>query len=131
MALPHPEQPGPHLPAPTRKGMWPTPHPTPIGGPLSPTHQQVSRCILRPLLSLGYKNRHNHTPRVSSPCSAESRPTGLTLSLASINLPFLHLALSLENSFSDLCAQTMTDTIIFILQTLKLELFSLIKSENW
>ena len=54
---------------PTRKGMWPTPHPTPTGShmtstnqqvhcktPLSPTSQQVSRCILRPLLSLGYKN---------------------------------------------------------------------------
>ena len=67
------------LPLPT-KGMWPTPHPTPIGPfsppsnqqvylktPLSPTNRQVSGCILKPLPSLGYKNRHDHVPGVDSP----------------------------------------------------------------
>ena len=68
--------------------------------PLSPTNRQVSRFIKRPLLSQGYKNRQGHTPGVSSPWSAGSWPTVLTVFLASINLSFLHFGLNPENSFS-------------------------------
>ena len=97
--LPHLEQPGLFLPASTRKGMFLTPHPTPIGPymppanqqvylktPLSPTNQQFSRCILRPLFSPGYKNRHKRMLRDSliirkcSHCAA--------VSLISINSSF-------------------------------------------
>ena len=76
---PH-KQPALLLPTCSRKGTWRTPHPTPIGAlytpnqpanalqdPSLPTKQQVSRCILRPLLSLGYQHRLNHKPQVSSP----------------------------------------------------------------
>ena len=48
----------------------------------------------------GYKNRHDHAPRVGSPWLSASRPTVRTVSLASINLSFLHLGLNLENCFS-------------------------------
>ena len=95
------EQPCLLLPAPTRKGMWPTSHPAPIGAlqaptnhqvypktPLSPTSQQVSRCIIRPLLSLGYKNRHDHAPGVGSPRSSGSCPAMLAAPLISINSSF-------------------------------------------
>ena len=42
-----------------------------------------------------------------------SQPAALTVSLASINLSFLHLAWNLENSFSDPRAQTMTGRTVF------------------
>ena len=52
-------------------------------------------------LPLGYKNRHNHGSRVGSPWLSQLT-TVLTASLASINTScLLHLALNLENSFSD------------------------------
>ena len=59
--------------------------------PLSPTHLQVSRCTARSLLSLGYENRHDLTPRVGSPQSSWSRPTVLAASLISINFFFFFL----------------------------------------
>ena len=37
--------------------------------PLSPTNPQVSRCILRPALSMGCKNRQDHVLRRSSHCA--------------------------------------------------------------
>ena len=55
--------------------MRPTPHPTPMGAlytptnrqvypktPLSPTNKQVSRCIVRPRLSPGYKKQTGSCP---------------------------------------------------------------------
>ena len=63
---PHPSNLAYSFLPPTRKGMWPTPHPTLIGAIYipnepasvsqdphsSPTNQQVNRCMARPLLSL-------------------------------------------------------------------------------
>ena len=72
--------------------------------PLSPTNQQVRRCIIRPLLSLGYKN----TLGVSSPLSSVSCPTiQATLLSQKLYLSF-YPAMSLEISFSDWQAWTMT-----------------------
>ena len=86
--------------APTRKGMCPTPHPTSIGPytpptnqqvyhktPLSPTNQQVSRCIVR-LPSLGYKNRHDQALSISSLRSSGSCPAMPAAPLFSINSSF-------------------------------------------
>ena len=86
---------------------------------LSPTNQQVNRCMVRPLLaplSLDYKNSHDHAPRVRFPWSAGSRPIVLTDFLTSIN-SFLHFALSLENSFSNPQPQTPTWTPCFCFTT--------------
>ena len=55
--------------------------------PLSPTNKQVSRCIARPLFSLGYKNSHDHLPWVGSPWSSGNRPAELA-SFISINSSF-------------------------------------------
>ena len=55
---------------------------------LSPTNQQVSRCISRPLLSLGYKNRHDHVLTVSSPWLSGSHPVAWAAFLVSINSSF-------------------------------------------
>ena len=100
--------------------MWPTPHPAPLGPytpptnqqvylktPLSPVNQQVSWCILRARLSLGYKNRHTHRLRVVSPSSSASCPTVLIAFLFSINSSFFSPQYKSRNS-SDPCAQTMT-----------------------
>lgn len=51
-------------------------------------------------LSLGHKDRHGHAPRGGSPSPSASRPALSTVSPASINLSFLHLALNPENPFS-------------------------------
>ena len=75
--------------------------------PLSPNNQQVSRGIIRPLLSLGYKNRHDHMLRVGSPRLPGSHPAALAASLISINSSFFspHYA---KNSSSNPHAQTIT-----------------------
>ena len=63
---------------PTRKSMWPIPHSTPVGALYPPSKctlrpllpQPISRSAgvsVRPLLSLGHKNRHTHTPILGSP----------------------------------------------------------------
>ena len=107
---------------PTRKDRWPTPHTTPIGALYAPTNQQVylktpvfpinqrvSRCILRPLLSPGYKNTHDHTfcggisliVRKSSCCSS---------SIFYLNKRiFLFTSLGRKNSFSNPGAWTTTE----------------------
>ena len=92
------------MPPTNKQVYWKTP-----SFPNQSTGQQVygKTSLLAPL-SLGYKNSHDHAPGVSSPWLSGSWPTVLTASLASINLSFLHLALNLENSFSDPNAQTMT-----------------------
>ena len=107
------------LPLPT-KGMWPTPHPTPLGPfsppsnqqvylktPLSPTSRQVSGCILKPLPSLGYKNRHDHVPGVDSPWLSGSRSTELA-SLISINTSFFSTHYAGKFFSSDPHEQTTT-----------------------
>ena len=79
---------------PTRKGMWPTLHPPLrclicpqptskciVKAPISPTNQQVSKCTLRPLLSLSYKNIHDHLLRGGSPSSSGSWLTAPAASL--------------------------------------------------
>ena len=55
---------------------------------LSPTNQQVSRCILRLLFSLGHKNRHDYALIVGSPWLLGSRPAVPPASLISINSTF-------------------------------------------
>ena len=89
---------------PYRTLIWPQPANKCIIRPhLSPTNQQVSRCIARPLLSLLFLwaiKTQDHALSLIIRKSADV----LTASLSSINLSFLHLALNLENSFSSLCA---------------------------
>ena len=70
-------------------GMWPTPHPAPTGDLYTPNQsagQQVYRKTS--LLSLGYKNRHDHVLRVDSPWLPESHPAVPAASLISINSSF-------------------------------------------
>ena len=58
-----------------------------LWGPYTPpSKQQVCRCIARALLSLGYKNRHEH--RISSPWLSGSYAAVLAASLISINSSF-------------------------------------------
>ena len=73
------KQPGLLPPVPTRKAICPPPPLTPTDQYMpklpasicktsfSPTNEQVSRCLLSPRLSLGYKSRHDHVPGVGSP----------------------------------------------------------------
>ena len=68
---------------------------------LSPTNEQVSRCIARPLLSLGYKNIHDNTTRVGSPWLSGSHPAVLAESLISINSSFSSPHYVSGNSSSD------------------------------
>ena len=83
---------GPLLTPPHRGLIRPQPTSKYILRPLSPTNQQVSRCILRHLVSLGYKHRDHHTSSISY-----------------VNkLFFLFTWLCLENSFSNPRAQTVT-----------------------
>ena len=105
--------------------MWPTPYstPIPIGAlytptnqqvysktPLFPTNQQVNRCILRPLLSLGYKSKQDQKSGSALPDYQEIHPTALAASLLSINSSLFCFPLTmLENSYSDPRAQTMTE----------------------
>ena len=91
--------------------------------PLSLTNQQVSRCITIPLLSPGYKNRHDHELTLGSPWLSGSHPTVLTASLASIN--FLHFCLNLENSFHPTCTDRQIHDDLFWMN-----LFNL-KSPKW
>ena len=103
----------------TRKGIWPTPHPTPIGALYAPNQQtNVSedasfpsqskgwqlyhKTFLLSPLSLGYKDKQDHGLGVSSPCG--SHPAFLI----SINLSFFSLYYESENSFSNWCPQTTT-----------------------
>lgn len=68
--------------------------------PLSLTNQQVSKCIIRSLLSLSYKNRYNHAPGVGSSWLSGIHPAVLAVPLLlSQETPLsFHLAM-LENSF--------------------------------
>ena len=110
LSSPHPSHcNAPVLPWPTRStpsyplpGVWPTSH-LPATGVLyvpptnqqvycktllSPINQQVSRCIRRPLLSLGSKKRHDHRPRVDSSWSLCCCPTLPAAPLISTNCSF-------------------------------------------
>ena len=73
----------------------------------SPTIQQVTRCILRPLLSSWVvKTRQYHMLRVGSPWLSESGPTMQTASLILINSSFSSPGYA-GKRFFHLCAQTM------------------------
>ena len=97
--------------------MWPTPHPTPLG-PYSPptnqqvylktplphpTNQQVSSGMARPLLSLGYTDRHDHTLEVISPSSSGSCPAALVMSLVVNSFSLWGSALPDYQEVSPLC----------------------------
>ena len=69
----------------------------------SPANQQITgygKTTPHTPLSLGSKKRYDHVPRVGPPRLSGIQPTVLTVSLASLNLSFLHLGLNTENSFS-------------------------------
>ena len=89
---------------PARKGMWLTPHPTPIGAigvilliqqvyqktpsfPNQSAGQQVQGKTTSPLspLPLGCNNRHDHAPRVRSPWLLGNHPAMLAASLIEVN----------------------------------------------
>ena len=76
--------------------------------PFVPTNQQVSRCVVRPLLSLWAIKTD-----VPAQCrlSLIIRKLSHMLEALLISVNYLHLAM-LENSFSNLHAQTMTNVCV-------------------